>query len=63
MPLLDWQVSHASYELANGFLMRRMHLEPEEGFPTNAGKNPWMKLSPSPASVLMPALELVIIHG
>ena len=28
------------YELANGFLMRRLHLEPEGGFPTNTGKNP-----------------------
>ena len=37
---MEWQASKTSYELANGFLMRRLHLEPEQGFPTNTGKNP-----------------------
>ena len=37
---MEWQASKTSYELANGFLMRRLHLEPEGGFPTNTGENP-----------------------
>ena len=37
---MEWQASKTSYELANSFLMRRLHLEPEGGFPTNTGKNP-----------------------
>ena len=37
---IEWQASKTSYELVNGFLMRRLHLEPEGGFPTNTGKNP-----------------------
>ena len=36
---MEWQASKTSYELANGFLMRKLHLE-LEGFPTNTGKNP-----------------------
>ena len=37
---MEWQASKTSYELANGFLMRRLHLEPEGEFPTNTGMNP-----------------------
>ena len=37
---MEWQASKTSYELANGFLMRRLYLEPEGGFPTNTGENP-----------------------
>ena len=37
---MEWQAFKTSYELANGFLMRRSHLEPEQGIPTNTGKNP-----------------------
>ena len=37
---MEWQTSKTSYELANGFLMRSLHLELDQGFPTNTGKNP-----------------------
>ena len=36
---MEWQASKTSYELASSFLMRRLHLEPEQGFPTYTGKN------------------------
>ena len=61
----DWQACRASYELANGFLMRWLHLEPEEGFPINTGKNP-VNLDETvflTNKCMVPALESVIMHG
>ena len=50
---MECQASKTSYELANGFLMRRLHLEREGGFPTNTGENPvdLDELSLSPVNV------------
>ena len=62
---MEWQVSKASYELANGFLMRRLHLEPEQGFPTNTGKNP-VDLDETvslTSKCVVPPFESVIMHG
>ena len=62
---LEWQASRASYELVNGFLMRRLQLEPEQGFSTNTGKNP-VDLDETvslTSKCMVPAFELVIIHS
>ena len=62
---MEWQASKTSYELANGFLMRRLHLEPEGGFPTNTGENPVdldETVSLTSKCVALP-VESVIMHG
>ena len=62
---IGWQASKTSYELANGFLMRRLHLEPEGGFPTNTGENPFNldeTVSLTSKCVALP-FESVIMHG
>ena len=62
---MEWQASKTSYELANGFLMRRLHLEPEGGFPTNTGKNP-IDLDETislTSKCVAPPFESVIVHG
>ena len=62
---MEWQASKTSYELANGFLMRRLHLEPEGGFPTNTGENPVdldETVSLTSKCVALP-FESVIMHG
>ena len=62
---MEWQASKTSYELVNGFLMRRLHLEPEGGFPTNTGKNPIdldKTVSLTSKCVALP-FESVIMHG
>ena len=62
---MEWQASKTSYELANGFLMRRLHLEPEQGFPTNTGKNPINldKTISLTSKCVVPPFESVIMHG
>ena len=60
---MEWQASKTSYELVNGFLMRRLHLEPG-GFPTNTGKNPIdldETVSLTSKCVALP-FESVIVH-
>ena len=62
---MEWQTSKTSYELENGFLMRRLHLEPEQGFPTNTGKNP-IDLDETVSLTSkseVPSFESVIVHG
>ena len=62
---MEWQASKTSYELANGFLMRRLHLEPEGGFPTNTGENPVdldETVSLTSKCVALP-FELVVVHS
>ena len=62
---MEWQASKTSYELANGFLMRRLHLEPEGGFPTNTGVNPVdldETVSLTSKCVALP-FESVIVHS
>ena len=62
---MEWQASKTSYELANGFLMRRLHLEPEQGFPTNTGKNP-IDLDETvslTSKCVVPPFKSVIVHG
>ena len=62
---MEWQASKTSYELANGFLMRRLHLEPEGGFPTNTGKNPIdldKTVTLTSKCVALP-FESVVVHG
>ena len=62
---MEWQASKTSYELANGFLMRRLHLEPEGGFPTNTGENPVdldETVSLTSKCVALP-FESVVVHG
>ena len=62
---MEWQASKTSYELANGFLMRRLHLEPEGGFPTNTGENPVNldeTVSLTSKCVALP-FELVVMHS
>ena len=62
---MEWQASKTSYKLANGFLMRRLHLEPEGGFPTNTGKNP-VDLDETvslTSKCVAPPFESVIVHG
>ena len=62
---MEWQASKTLYELANGFLMRRVHLEPEGGFPTNTGKNP-VDLDETvslTSKCIAPPFELVVVHG
>ena len=62
---MEWQASKTSYELANGFLMRRLHLEPEGGFPTNTGKNP-IDLDETvslTSKCVAPPFESVVMHG
>ena len=62
---MEWQASKTSFELANGFLMRRLHLEPEGGFPTNTGKNPidlHETISLTSKCVALP-FELAVVHG
>ena len=61
----EWQASQASYELVNGFLMRQLQLEPQEGFPTNTGKNP-VDLDKTVSLTIkfaVPAFESVVVHG
>ena len=62
---MEWQAFKTSYELANGFLMRRLHLEPEQGFPTNTGKNPFNldETISLTSKCVVPPFELVIVHG
>ena len=62
---MEWQASKTSYELANGFLMRRLHLEPDQGFPTNTGKNPTdldetISLT---SKCIVPPFESVVMHS
>ena len=62
---MEWQVSKTSYELANGFLMRRLHLEPDQGFPTNTGQNPTdldetVSLT---SKCTLPPFESVVMHS
>ena len=62
---MEWQASETSYELANGFLMRRLHLEPEGGFPTNTGENPVdldETVSLTSKCVALP-FKSVVVHG
>ena len=62
---MEWQASKTSYELVNGFLMRRLHLEPEGGFPTNTGANSVdldETVSLTSKCVVLP-FESVIVHG
>ena len=62
---MEWQASKTSYELANGSLMRRLHLEPERGFPTNTGQNPVdldETVSLTSKCVALP-FESVVMHG
>ena len=62
---MEWQASKASYELANGFLMRRLHLGPEGGFPTNTGKN-LVNLDETvslTSKCVAPPFKLVVLHG
>ena len=62
---MEWQALKTSYELANSFLMRRLHLEPEGGFPTNTGENPVdldKTISLTSKCVALP-FESVIVHG
>ena len=62
---MEWQASKTSYKLVNGFLMRRLHLEPEGGFPTNTGKNPVdldKTVSLTSKCVALP-FESVVVHG
>ena len=62
----QWSASlQDSYELVNSFLMRRLHLEPEGGFPTNTRKNPIdldETVSLTSKCVALP-FESVIVHG
>ena len=61
----EWQASKTSYELVNGFLMRRLHLEPEGGFPTNTGENPVdldETVSLTSKCVTLP-FQSVVMHG
>ena len=65
MHLWSGKPPKTSYELANGFLMRRLRLEPDQGFPTNTGKNvteldETISLT---SKCIMPPFELVIVHG
>ena len=62
---MEWQASKTSYELVNGFLMRRLHLEPEGGFPTNTGENP-VNLDETislTSKCVAPPFKSVIMHG
>ena len=62
---MEWQASKTSYELANGFLMRRLHLELEGAFPTNTGENLVdldETISLTSKCVALP-FESVIVHG
>ena len=62
---MEWQTSKTSYKLANGFLMRRLHLEPEQGFPTNTGKNP-IDLDETvslTSKCVAPPFESVVVHS
>ena len=62
---MEWQTSKTSYELVNSFLMRRLHLEPEGGFPTNTDENPVdldETISLTSKCVALP-LESVVVHG
>ena len=62
---MEWQASRTSYELVNGFLMWRLHLEPEGGFPTNTGENPVdldETISLTSKCVALP-FESVIVHS
>ena len=65
MPQWEWQASKTSYELANGFLMRRLHLEPEGGFPINTSKNP-INLDETislTSKCVAPPFKSVVVHG
>ena len=62
---MEWQASKTSYKLTNDFLMRRLHLEPEQGFPTNTGKNP-INLDGTvslTSKCVVPPFKSVIVHG
>ena len=62
---MECQAAKTSYELTSGFLMRRLHLEPEQGFPTNTGKNP-IDLDETvslTSKCAVPPFELVVMHG
>ena len=62
---MKWQTSKTSYKLANGFLMRRLHLEPEQGFPTNTGENPvdLDEMVSLTSKCVVPPFESVVMHG
>ena len=62
---MEWQASKTSDELANGFLMRKLHLELDQRFPTSTGKNPTdldetVSLT---SKCIVPPFESVIVHG
>ena len=62
---IEWQASKTSYKLVNGFLMRRLHLEPDQGFPTNTGQNPTdldetVSLT---SKCIAPPFKLVVMHS
>ena len=62
---MDRQASKTSYELVNSFLMRRLHLEPKGGFPTNTGENP-VELDETvslTSKCVAPPFESVIVYG
>ena len=62
---MEWQASKTSYELANGFLMRNLHLEPDQGFPTSTGKNPTNldETVSLTSKCIVPPFESVVMHS
>ena len=62
---MEWQASKTSYELVSGFLMRRLHLEQEQGFPTYTGKNP-INLDETvslTSKCAVPPFKSVVVHS
>ena len=61
----EWQACRVSHDAAQGFMMRRVSLNPGERFPTNTGEDPidldeTVRLT---AKCIVPGFQTVVVHG
>ena len=61
----EWQACRASHDAAQGFMMRRVSLDPGERFPTNTGEDPidldeTVRLT---TKCIVPGFQTVVVHG
>ena len=61
----EWQACRASHDAAQGFIMRRVSLDPGEQFPTNTGEDPTNLDEPVRLTTkcTIPGFQTVVVHG
>ena len=61
----EWQACRASHDAAQGFIMRRVSLDPGERYPTNTGEDPTDLDEPVrlTAKCIVPGFQTVVVHG